>query len=305
MNQKVFCIGFNKTGTTSLHAVFSDQLGLDSVHKTKWVYWSADKGKSRTDEYDAFSDGEAPLIKNLLKKYPDAYFILNTRPLKSWLISRHKAAQRSKEAVTTILSEVLPLGWVANLIVRFHFKNDEKSMKRWIQIRNSYHRYAVDLLSNHDRFLLINIESENLHKKLKAFLNLKQDLKPTWANLDGKGHEKVSTALTIIEALGNEINQKDSKQAVETFLDQHNISNYADEIRYFHDPHFNLSKSISDRITTIAPFLTSVFQNLFTYSVVKRGKARNFLSKWYYDKLIGWSRSEKYMDRYCSIHYHI
>ena len=36
---KVFCVGFNKTGTTTLHRIFA-QLGLRSAHNPRWTDWS-------------------------------------------------------------------------------------------------------------------------------------------------------------------------------------------------------------------------------------------------------------------------
>ena len=78
---KVFTIGFNKTGTTSIHAFFMYH-GMKSQHDKHWDF----------DNYQCFSDGKHHngLFKSYEQKYPDARFILNTRPLRNWLKSRSK-----------------------------------------------------------------------------------------------------------------------------------------------------------------------------------------------------------------------
>lgn len=78
---KYFVIGFNKTATTSFHTLFL-QNGIKSQHTE--YQWD-------TDTFDAFSDGgEDQNYLNLDQKYPDAVFILNTRRLDDWLMSRFK-----------------------------------------------------------------------------------------------------------------------------------------------------------------------------------------------------------------------
>ena len=77
---KYFIIGFNKCGTSTFHNIFIEN-GIKSTHSTKWHLV--------LDEYDAFSDnGDLNDYKKLLNLFPNENFILNTRNLKSWLISR-------------------------------------------------------------------------------------------------------------------------------------------------------------------------------------------------------------------------
>jgi hypothetical protein len=106
---KVFVIGFNKCGTTSLHAFFL-RGGLKSVH------WRTPHHKTHIaevmfsnlslqrpilqgiDRFDAYSDmvylsdtihleGNA-LFRQLDRDYPGARFILNTRDKTRWIDSR-------------------------------------------------------------------------------------------------------------------------------------------------------------------------------------------------------------------------
>ncbi|MEQ1902505.1 MAG: hypothetical protein ABL866_17450 [Devosia sp.] len=92
--RKIFAIGFNKTATKSIDAVFA-QAGLVSIHRTLWrssnhplIHWP----------YQAFSDGRPDDFARLDRRFPKALFILNTRDLGDWLDSRleHYRHQRSK-----------------------------------------------------------------------------------------------------------------------------------------------------------------------------------------------------------------
>ena len=81
MIEKIFVIGFGKNATTTFHEMFL-QNGLKSQHEQ--LYWD-------TKKYDCFSDGgEKRDLKKLYKEYPNAIYILNTRSLEQWLLSRLK-----------------------------------------------------------------------------------------------------------------------------------------------------------------------------------------------------------------------
>ena len=82
MNKKIFVIGFNKTATSSFHALFN-LLGINSVHTDVPIM-------EIIDDYDAFTDGYHLKFTDYFNKYPDSLFILNTRPIKNWLVSRYK-----------------------------------------------------------------------------------------------------------------------------------------------------------------------------------------------------------------------
>lgn len=109
---KIFCIGLNKTGTSSLHEAFKI-LGFKSVH------FLDDKGKNIKDiieenyynnedilkgisHYDAFSDWDHDETSHLIFKvfdqqYPNSKFILNTRNLEGWLNSRENHVLRNQK----------------------------------------------------------------------------------------------------------------------------------------------------------------------------------------------------------------
>jgi len=96
--RKVFCIGFNKTGTSSLHDFFIN-CGLTSEHSSRWpLYSHVMLGKFYFNK-QCYSDGEQSNFARLEDKFPDSLFILNTRPVKSWLYSRVKHVMRFEEAI--------------------------------------------------------------------------------------------------------------------------------------------------------------------------------------------------------------
>ena len=92
---KIYCIGLNKTGTTSLHQAFGI-LGLKSMHdsyKAGALIEAAIQGNLKLmhymEDYDAFSD--YPFFryyKELDLEYPGSKFILNTRDSEDWVGSR-------------------------------------------------------------------------------------------------------------------------------------------------------------------------------------------------------------------------
>lgn len=114
MNEKlrIFCIGPNKTGTSSLHLAFK-MLGFKSLHNpylfNRRVLRAFSKRKKilyYLDKYNAFSDIFFPSgvnahpflsyrnIENFLKKIEEDYsnvkFILNIRNMDDWIRSREK-----------------------------------------------------------------------------------------------------------------------------------------------------------------------------------------------------------------------
>ncbi len=109
-NTKVFCIGLNKSGTSSLHLAFQ-KLGLKSVHFTDdngtnikdLIKNNHNKGYkllNGIEQYDAYSDWNHPstntLFKDIDKQYLNSKFILNTRNLEDWLLSRETHVKRLK-----------------------------------------------------------------------------------------------------------------------------------------------------------------------------------------------------------------
>jgi len=125
---KLFCIGLNKTGTTSLHFAFQ-KLGLRSFH-----------GGTFDSRIDAFSDGR--YYKNF-KEYdcdnPNSKFILNTRNLRDWIISRIKHCQQG---------HYLP-DWEDDN------QCDSDRIREWVEQRWNLYREIYDYFHNRPNDLLI------------------------------------------------------------------------------------------------------------------------------------------------------
>lgn len=117
----VFCIGLNKTGTTSLHAALK-MLGYRPYHnlweferKIERAYSEGLPLLTYLSKYDAFLDIFPPancsntsllclsrrgkLLSTLRDQYPDSLFILTTRKRSNWIKSRKKHVLSNNEKI--------------------------------------------------------------------------------------------------------------------------------------------------------------------------------------------------------------
>jgi hypothetical protein len=89
---KVFGIGFSRTGTTSLNAALNT-LGIKSIHypgdpETVKLLTNGIVRLPLLEEYDAITDIQPlPFYPQLDVEYPNSKFILTTRDMNAWLIS--------------------------------------------------------------------------------------------------------------------------------------------------------------------------------------------------------------------------
>jgi hypothetical protein len=143
---KVYCIGLNKTGTTSLHIAFQ-KLGLKSFH-----------GGTFDSRIDAFSDGR--YYKNFEKLYyqtPNSLFILNTRDLKDWIVSRIKHCQKGHYTP----------GWENDSI------HSPKRIKEWVNERwQLYEKINEFFKDKQSRLLVFDVCAGDNYQKLCPFLGL-------------------------------------------------------------------------------------------------------------------------------------
>ena len=180
---KVFAIGFNKTGTTSLHRVFED-LGYRSYHGSKW------RDTSRTGIYrlyDAFCDGVPDNFRKLDAMFPNAKFILQVRDLDAWLDSRLEHIRR--------LSPDRNRGadWTAT----------PEAMETWIRRRDSYHTAVLEHFRGRpDELLLINfIRDPDATARIAAFLGRAAEVAKPHANRNPGAGEKLRNSAMIAEVL--------------------------------------------------------------------------------------------------------
>lgn len=93
VTQKVFCIGFHKTGTTSLGIALkmlgysvTGPNGVNDPNISANVY---DMAFRLVEQFDAFQDNPWPILyKELDSRYPGSKFILTVRPANEWIASQ-------------------------------------------------------------------------------------------------------------------------------------------------------------------------------------------------------------------------
>jgi len=143
--KKIFVIGFNKTGTSSLHYLFK-KLGINSIHTTIPVM-------NIINCYDAFTDGSHFNFIDYYNAKPDSLFILNTRPIQKWLISRYKHAMGTK----------FKDNWCWPV-------SDEKT-NPWIEQRETQYQNILSFFKDKpSQLLIINIEKDGWEKVVSNFI---------------------------------------------------------------------------------------------------------------------------------------
>lgn len=180
---KVFAIGFNKTGTTSLHDIFT-QLGYLSYHGTAW------RNTSRPALYffyDSFCDGIPDDFRRLDQMFPNSKFILQVRNLDSWLDSRLEHIRRLPPGKTR------DADWTAQT----------GSIQEWVKRRNQHH---IDVLTyfkhRPNDLLLINfIRDPVAAEKISAFLGHAVPVEKPHANRNPAARAKLRNKEMITVAL--------------------------------------------------------------------------------------------------------
>ena len=165
MKQKVFVIGFHKTGTKSLAAALA-QLGY-RVHGPAWTQEpehcaSIERliaiASTVIADYDAFQDNPWPIIwQHLVAQYPDALYILTVRDSTAWLDSACRYFGEQKTPMRKLIygsDAGSPIGFEARYKQRY-----------------DVHNQAVrDYFLGKDNFLELNVAQENAWPKLCDFL---------------------------------------------------------------------------------------------------------------------------------------
>lgn len=151
--RKVFCVGLNKTGTSSLHRYF-ESVGLNSIHDAKWVYRTYPICKpSDFDDARCFSDGERPNITALAEVFPEALFVLNTRDDRAWLRSRVKHVLRYGEIANVDLERSSDYGSMARDFGALPFAAIEK----WYHDKSIFEKRVRRFFAGTSLFLEIDV----------------------------------------------------------------------------------------------------------------------------------------------------
>ncbi len=168
---KLFFIGFNKSGTKTLHNFLADN-GYLAVHSSsymarrlklpplaKLMQANHEAGRGLLtgfDHYDAFSDlvylTDTEFIeandwfRELHAQHPGAYFVFNDRPVEKWIRSR-------------LSHDGGPRGSFVARYARAHAIAESEAPERW---RAHYARHKAEVLdyfAGKPRFMLFDIES--------------------------------------------------------------------------------------------------------------------------------------------------
>ncbi len=139
MFNKVFCIGFNKTGTSSMHQLFVE-FGLRSWHG---YYSHVPVTDPLFAQFQCFSDGDQHDFARLDRTYPGSRFILTTRRLDDWLTSRIRhIEQRRSIGATGPMREA-------------YEANPGQAVQQWIRQRLDYHQRVAQYFAERPGDLLI------------------------------------------------------------------------------------------------------------------------------------------------------
>ena len=156
---KIFCLGFNKTGTSSLHELFALN-GLRSKHNIRWPHYShITGGKLYFQLFDAYSDGERSNFVRLHRWFPNAFFIYNDRDESKWIRSRiHHFLNHKADTEPTI----------KNFFTNRKYGHDvaemkvcpEKSIDYWVTNYRAYKELTLTYFADEDRFIHVNVTDD-------------------------------------------------------------------------------------------------------------------------------------------------
>jgi len=187
--EKIFNIGFHKTGTTSLTHFMKDN-GYKSLHSTAYSMSRLNLG-SQTDinedtsepvnlegildktllqelvqEYDFFSDNPWPLLYRLLdQSFPNSKFILTRRNTGSWIKSLVKYSGSQHTRMRQLV---------------YGYGNPENHVTHYRKVYSKHNKDVVRYFGNRKDLLVIDIEDDDsiIAESLAEFLGLGEDRAP-------------------------------------------------------------------------------------------------------------------------------
>ena len=182
---RVFCIGFNKCGTSSLHHLFRKS-GLKSLHcvdqRNKRLaallmnnLAFGRRAMAGSEDHHAFSDislngGQmfiegCRFFKKFHEDYPDAFFILNTRDCDAWIRSRLR--HNLYNDYPTMIDRAKKI---------FGLSEDEV-VDQWRALFRRHHEEVRAHFAGYERFIEFDIEND-APEKLRDFLAPAYRIKP-------------------------------------------------------------------------------------------------------------------------------
>ena len=167
--KKIFVIGFNKCGTRTLHQFFKANnlrtyhVGMNYSEFTTQVETNLTEGRPILDglgNYVVFCDMPEKVFKDFKridKDYPNSYFILNSRPIDKWILSR---LNHGKGTYWQWLNSYLQVN-----------RSKEEWVSFWRKDWEDHHRNVLEYFSDRSEDLLVFDIENDRPQKLKSFLN--------------------------------------------------------------------------------------------------------------------------------------
>lgn len=194
---KIFVIGFNKTATSTFHKLFLKN-NLKSQHDTVW----------QVNDYDCFSDnGNLNNFKKLDMDYPNSIFILNTRSLDKWLISRFQHGITEK--------------WSNGLETNWAYPCTDTLCKTWINERETYYLDVFNYFKyKPDKLIVVNIDKDNWQQFISSNLDFKvHNVGAENVSNKNKNTEEYKNIVNIVDSTFSEINYNDKERTNILFRD--------------------------------------------------------------------------------------
>lgn len=172
MKQKVFCIGFHKTGTTSLGKLL-EKLGYNNCHGAGPIRKALGDNRMMellfkrdykvvfdvAEEYDSFNDNPwFSLYQELDVRFPNSKFILVERDESKWIASCIKYFGKSKSAFRMFL---------------YGKSSPEGNEERYLQVYNKHNDNVKSYFKERkDDLLVVDLEDDVKLEKIVKFLNI-------------------------------------------------------------------------------------------------------------------------------------
>ena len=165
---QVFIIGYNKTGTMTLHYFFQNN-NIKSIHwdqgriarKMKKNYKNKEPLLKDYPDYYVFSDLEdykklnyanEDYFKELYYQYPNSKFILNIRDVQNWIKSRNRHEN----------------SYYVIELCKLYGINKDTLNKKWITDFNTHYKCVTEFFKNKtDKLLIFDIEKDSVDKIIK------------------------------------------------------------------------------------------------------------------------------------------
>ena len=185
-DQKIFFLGLNKNATTTFSKFFqkNDYMCEDS---TKWWCYHT---KEEFRDLEVFTDGYEKKYRNnddkkiftcwpnlhfLNQIFPNSYYILQTRPMKDWLLSRQLKYTKRIEGERS---------WIPNEKITLEKIHEDYVLRLYWHQKIKWHMNEFK-----QKFIILDISIDNskIVEKLEGFLNVEftdkllvEENKTTW-----------------------------------------------------------------------------------------------------------------------------